>query len=125
MFIERVRVLSAEAAGDSERNAHIVYRIRVEAEAAPTMTKRFSSFLDLLARLSKESGAGGERGSAAAQVVDNWKRQLTIEKRHTGKASRADAVVNGRVALLQRMLDEFCLVPELAHSTGFQSFLSG
>ena len=54
-------------------------------------------------------GAGGERGSAGARVIDDWKRQLTLEKRHTGKASRAEAVVNGRLALLQRMLDDLTL----------------
>ena len=92
---------------------------------APLETqKRFSSFLELLNRLGEEAGAGGERGSAAAGVVDNWKRQLTLEKRHTGKASRAEAVVNGRLVLLQRMLNELIAVPELANSTALAIFLS-
>ena len=92
---------------------------------APEVSKRFSSFLELLQKLGKEAGAGGERGSAAAGAVDHWKRQLTVEKRHTGKASRAEAVVQGRLALLQRLLDELTALPEIAHSVALAVFLSG
>ena len=67
--------------------------------------KRFSSFLDLLTRLAKEVGK-----TAGHAVIDTWKRQLTIEKRHTGKASRTEQVVNGRIQLLQRLLDELTAV---------------
>ena len=49
---------------------------------------------------------------------------LTREKRHTGKAARSEAVVNGRVALLQRMLDDLVRVPELATSVSLATFLS-
>jgi hypothetical protein len=122
----RLRLLGAANAGDGS-SAYTVYRVRVEGgsgDAQAHTSKRFSSFLDLLVRLGKEAGAGGERGSVAAGVVDNWKRQLTLEKRHTGKASRAEAVVNGRLALLQRMLDEITAVPELANSVALMLFLA-
>jgi len=121
----RLRLLGAANAGDGS-SAYTVYRVRVEGgsgDAQAHTSKRFSSFLDLLNTLGREAGAGGERGSMAAAVVDNWKRQLNFEKRHTGKASRSEPVVSARVQLLQKMLDELLAVPEVASSAGLSHFL--
>ena len=60
-----------------------------------------------------------------AAVVETWRRQLTLEKRHTGKASRSEAVVRARCRLLQRMMDELCTVPQLAASASLAMFVSG
>jgi len=119
----RIGVVGVATAG---RGAHHVYQLRITMgdSVGGSTAQRFSAFLDLLNRLSKEAVGAADRGSAAAGVIDNWKRQLTVEKRHTGKASRSEAVVNGRMALLQRMLNDIVCVPELAHSAALATFLA-
>ena len=128
----RIRLLGASTSTEAGK-AHTVYRISVERGGPLSANssrlidligridspKRFSSFLDLLTRLAKEVGK-----TAGHAVIDTWKRQLTIEKRHTGKASRTEQVVNGRIQLLQRLLDELTAVPELANSNALAAFLA-
>ena len=124
------QLLGAEGANDAS-GQFVVYRLL--ATDLPTaaagqppveLRKRFSAFVDLIQRLGKDASAAA-RGSTAAVTVDNWKRQLHAEKRaHTGKASRAPPVVQGRCALIQRMMDALTSVPELAHHPILLAFLN-
>ena len=95
------------------------------ADAPATSLQRFSSFVELISSLAKEQRGGSERSSAAVATLDHWRRQLILEKRHTGKASRSDSVVQARCQMLQRMMDDLLAVPELASSTAVAMFLNG
>ena len=142
----RVQVLGGEVAGNNERSSYVVYKLRTLRSASPLLgaeaggdgagvqavevDRRFSSFVELVSALSRETkersrAAGpGERWAGAHAVVEGWKRALALEKRHTGKASRSEGVVSGRVALLQRLLDELGARPELSTSPSLARFLS-
>jgi hypothetical protein len=121
-----VRVVRAEQVGGAERSPYVVYVLQVVSlGGGPEMRRRFSEFTELLSTLGREAGVAAARGSAGHAVVESWKRQLSREKRHTGKASRSAPVVQARYHLLQRMLDELLAVPEIATSVGLALFLAG
>lgn len=111
---------------EGRRDTHMVYQLEAwfpdaSRVASPhSCAHRFSSFVDLLSKLTRE--APGERVSREARAcIDRWRSRLLVEKRHT--RSKAPAVVTARVALLQRMLDELLAFADIRESTALVSFL--
>jgi len=82
--------------------------------------QRFSSFSDLVHRMLRDrSIVEGEAG----RCLEGWRTRLLLEKRHSGSRARASDIVSGRVALLQRLLDDLCSFVELSQSPELLSFL--
>jgi hypothetical protein len=125
----RARVAGAQVIED--RTPYVVYLLEVDGfgGGAPPSRQRFSSFEKLLNAIGRELGGGGGGrigpSTAATEMIDKWKRQMTMEKRHTGKASRSESIVRARCALLQKMLDELLALSDTAHSMSMLAFLSG
>ena len=129
-----LRVSVVRARPPARAGAHIVYVLQIDSaaaagEAAPISRRRFSSFVELISALSRELASsnergGSERGAVATAVIESWRRQLTIEKRHTGRASRSEQVVSSRCRLLNRMLDELVAVPQIATSVSLALFIA-
>jgi len=125
----RARVAGAQVIED--RTPYVAYLLEVDGfgGGAPPSRQRFSSFEKLLNAIGRELGGGGGGrigpSTAATEMIDKWRRQMTMEKRHTGKASRSESIVRARCALLQKMLDELLALSDTAHSMSMLAFLSG
>ena len=118
---QQVRVAGTEEVGQG-RAAFIAYKL-VVGDGTTAVLRRFSAFVDLLPKLSRELEPVSHRPEVHA-ALDGWKRQLAVEKRHTGSRSRAEAVVTARCQLLQQMLDSLTQLPALATSVEMSRFLA-
>ena len=121
----QVRVVGSESVAVG-RSTFVGYRLHVLSggrTAEPTVAlQRFSAFVELIPKLAKELGP--HPSDELASALEGWKRQLAVEKRHTGARSRGDAVVNARCQLLQQMLDSLMRFPEVGGSVQMAIFLS-
>jgi len=113
---------------------YMSYKIESRAPGARRThhcAQRFSSFGFWLDDLTKhetlQAGASAPRLSTAARgCIDGWRRRLLVERvAAAGDRSREPAVVQGRVVLLQRLLEEVLAFEEVREADATYAFVFG
>ena len=115
----RPRVVNSGVINDARTGAPIMY-YTCQAPTGSITQQRFSSFVKLLDSVGRL--ADGKQNDR----LEHWKRTLLLEKRHTGAKSRSQPVVQSRIGMLQRMLDDLfdfprCGAPAVRHFLGLPS----
>jgi hypothetical protein len=112
----RPRVVNSGVINDARTGAPIMY-YTCQAPTGSITQQRFSSFVKLLDSVGRL--ADGKQNDR----LEHWKRTLLLEKRHTGAKSRSQPVVQARIGMLQRMLDDLFDFPAFAEHPAVRHFL--
>ena len=112
----RPRVVNSGVINDARTGAPIMY-YTCQAPTGSITQQRFSSFAKLLDSVGRL--ADGKQNDR----LEHWKRTLLLEKRHTGAKSRSQPVVQARIGMLQRMLDDLFDFPAFAEHPAVRHFL--